>query len=792
MIKNFLLITLRNMRKNKLFIVINILGMGIAIGCCIVGYFAFEYDDGFDAVHLNRENIYRVSSNRTFNNAIEKFGTVPAPLAGVVMENFKDVDKVTRYHFSWSNLKREDDLFESRLAYVDPEFFNMFSFDFVAGKPSEITDNSTLFISEKMAVRLFGSAAEAYGKSITQVFGAELKELKVGGVFREQPMNSSFYYQQAYLNFKNCEDEFEDLKGENWKKEVTLFLQIDNPDRVAGIHKRLQPYVENNNRVREDFIIKEFALDQFKTMAFADRAAEVPNWTWEAPPLSAIIGSSVMGILILLISCFNLTNTAMAISARRLKEIGIRKVMGSMRKQLIVQFLGETMLICFVALLCGLFFADWLIAGWNQLWEFMQLRPHYLDNPRFFFYIISVLVFTAVVAGSYPAFYISKFEPISILKGKLKFGGSNLFSWVLLSLQFSISLVAIVSAIAFWQNAKYQQNYDVGFNIKGSIIAWFNNKDEVQAFRNAMQGNPKINSTAGASSGIFSNRQHAPVKHESQQIQTDIIEVGDEYLKTMNLSLVDGRDFVQDSETDKKESVIISQKLASSFGWDKPLGKEIIFQDSIKLYVVGVVKDVYTQGLWRELEPVTIRYIGPEKYSQVVVSGNADDVASINKFMEDTWKQMFPYRLYNGRMLTNDFQEVSDVNNNILIMFAFLGVVAMMLSATGLFTLVSLNIIKRMKEIGVRKVLGASVTNITRIINTEFFVILLISSVVGSGLAYFAVDALMGSIWKYYQASSAFTFILSIIVMFLISAVSIGYKVLTAASMNPVNTLRTE
>lgn len=791
MIKNFFLITVRNMMKNKLFISINVLGMGVAIACCIVGYFVYEYDDSFDQIHENRGKIYRVSSNRTFNDQVEKFGTIPLPLAGVIEQNIKDVEKRTRFHFSWSNLKREDDLFESRLAYVDPEFFEMFSFEFLNGKPS-IHDKTTVVISDEMAVRLFGSPEESLGKTITQVYGNSLKELKVGGVFREPPQNSSFYYRQAYVNFENFKDEFPDKKEDDWKSDVTMFLQIDHKDRVSGIEKQLQPHTENNNRAREDFIIKEFLLDPFATMAFTDRAAEVRNWTWEAPPLSAVIGSGVMGILILLIACFNLTNTAMAISSRRLKEIGIRKVMGSMRKQLIIQFLGETLSICFLALLVGLFFADLLVEGWNRLWEFMHITPNYFENPYFVVFLIVVLIFTGVIAGAYPAFYISRFEPISILKGKLKFGGSNYFSWFLLGAQFSISLVAIIAAIAFWQNAKFQQHYDLGFNIRGSVIAWLNDKDEAQAYRNVLAGNPKITTIAGANSGIFSNRSHEPVKHESKQVETDIINVGDGYLKAMNLTLTQGREFLKDSETDKKESVIISQKLADMFGWDEPLGKELIYKDTSRLYVVGVVKDIYTMGLWRELEPVMIRYIGPENYGQLVVSCNAADVSEVNTFMEAKWKELFPYRLYNGRMLSAEFQEVSDVNNNILKMFAFLGIIAMMLSATGLFTLISLNIIKRMKEIGVRKVLGASIANITRIINTEFFVILLIASVVGSVMSYFAIDALMGSIWRYYQASSVITFVISISIMLIISAVAIGYKVFSAASMNPVNTLRTE
>jgi cell division protein FtsX len=675
---------------------------------------------------------------------------------------------------------------------VDPDFFEMFSFEFIVGDPKEIKDITSVFVSDKMAVRLFGSPKEAFGKTITQVYGLELKEVKIAGVFKEPPQNSSFYFREAYMNFENCKDEHKEATDNNWRQEVTLFVQINDESRISNVHKQLQPYIENNNKVREDFIIKELVLDALPSMARRDEAENINAWTWSAPPVSAIIGTAIMGILILLIACFNLTNTAIAISSRRLKEIGIRKVMGGLRKQLIVQFIGETMLICFFALLFGLLVAEFLVQGWNNMWEFMRISPHYLDNPQFLMFLFGVLLFTGLLAGGYPAFYISNFEPISILKGKLKFGGTSYFTRVLLGLQFAISLIAIVSAIAFLQNAKFQEEYDLGFDAKGSVIAWLNSKEEFEVYRNALQGNPEITSIAGASSGIFSNRSHEPVKHESKQVEVDIIEVGDQYLKTMDLTLIEGRDFVLDSETDKKESVIISKKMASLFGWSNPIGKQLIWKDTVKLYVVGVVKDVYTQGLWRALDPLMIRYIGPERYSQIVVNSNAAKVATINTFMEAKWKEVFPNRLYNGYMLVENTNEVDNVNKNIVTMYSFLGIIAMLLSATGLFTLVSLNIIRRTKEIGVRKVLGASIGNITRIINTEFFIILIVASLGGSVLSYYAVDSLMGSIWDYYQATTSLTFIVSISIMFIVSAGVIGYKVFAAASMNPVNTLRDE
>lgn len=790
MIKNYLLITLRSMMKNKLFILINVFGLAIGIGCCIVAFFNWEFDTIFNTHHVHADKIYRVSQVREFEGTERLYGYTSLPMGPTVRQNIPDAEKVTRLNRSWSNFKVEDNLFPGGIAYVDPDFFEMFTFEFIHGQPADLKDKSKVFLSDEQAKRLFGST-DVVGKQLTQVLGTELKEFTVGGVFKKQPQSSSFRF-QAYMHFDNFFDDAKDVKETDWKTWTTMFVMIPNPTRVSAIHKQLQAYRENNNKVREDFIVKEYVLDPFVGMAQRDEINDTWNETWDANPRSAVYAPTIMAVLVLLIACFNMTNTSIAISSRRLKEIGIRKVMGSMRAQLIMQFIGETMFICFLSLVIGLFLGEVLLNAWNALWEEMKLTSHYLDNPGFVFFLVAVLLFTGFIAGSYPAFYISSFEPVGILKGKLKLGGTNLFTRVLLCLQYAISLLAIVCSIAFYQNSRYQREFDLGFNEESVIIAYVANGNEYETYRNALVQNKDILSVAGSKHSIFSQRYNDPVKYESKQLEVDIIDVGDDYLKTMGLTLTEGRDFQKDSETDRKESVIITQKMADVFKWEKPLGKEILWHDTVKLYVVGVVKDVYTVGLWAQMEPMMIRYTSPEQYTHVIVNAPMEKLTAVNSFMEKEWKQIFPNRLYNGRYLYEEMKEAFTVNDNIVKMFVFLGIVAMILSATGLFTLVSLNIIKKMKEIGVRKVLGASIANITRIINTEFVIILLISSVLGCALGYFLVDLLMGSIWDYYQSTTTVTFVVSIVVMFVISAVTIGYKVFSAASMNPVNTLRDE
>jgi putative ABC transport system permease protein len=790
MIKNYLLITWRSMLKNKFFIFVNVVGLAVAIACSIVAYFNWEFDARFNRHHAHKEKIFRVSTVREFEGKTTLYGYAPVPLGNVIRQNIPDVDKTVRLSWSYSNFKIADNLFPGGLAYADPELFEVFNFEMVAGNPSDLKDKSRIFVNDELAMKLFGTV-DAVGKPLTQVLGQVLKEFVVGGVFRKQPANSSFN-ESSYTNYENYYDEAKDVDENDWKNRNTLFIVINDLTRIEAVRKQLQPYKENNNKVREDFQIREFELDPFVGMPQRDSANDTWSQTRSSSPAEAVISPIIMAVLVLLIACFNMTNTAIAISSRRLKEIGIRKVMGSMRSQLVIQFLGETAFICAIALLLGLFLGEVLLGAWNALWEHMKLTSHYLDNPAVLIFTIGILIFTAVIAGGYPAFYISHFEPVSILKGKLKFGGTNYFTRILLVLQYAISLAAVIFAIAFYGNSLYQRNFDIGFDQNGVIVAYVDSQSEFETYRNRLLANKDITSIAGAKHSIFSTRYNDPVKHASKQLEVDIIDVGDDYVQTMGLTIIEGRDFRKDSETDRKESIIITKKFADSFGWEKSVGKEVIWMDTVKLYVVGVVKDVYTQGLWREMEPLMIRYTTPDQYSHVIVNAPVAKLNDINKYMERQWKEIFPNRLYNGWLLNVNMAEAITVNDNIVKIFGFMGLIALILSVTGLFTLVSLNIIKKMKEIGVRKVLGASIANITRIINTEFVIILLISALLGSVMSYFAVEALMSSIWKYYQPASGATFAVSVTVMFILSGLAIGYKVFSAASMNPVNTLRNE
>jgi putative ABC transport system permease protein len=792
MIKNYLLITFRNLLKNKLYILINVVGMGIAIACCIVAYFNYDFNTTFDKNHANAASLYRVNSVREFQNQQKKYGYVPIALGNVIKQNVPDVSKLARYSPGGGNFRIGTELFASNLTYVDPPFFNMFTFEFIEGNgnPSE---KGQILISDETARKYFGNE-KALGKPITQVLDSgKTREYVVSGVFRKQPTNSSFD-SPAYAIYDNYITLDAALDENSWRYRNTLFVEVPDPARVATIEAQITPFTENNNKIREDFIMKRFEVESFVGMGVRDSYDEVPGtWTQSGSPIAAVIGISVMGILVLLLACFNLTNTAVAISSRRLKEIGIRKVMGSSRKHLIAQFIGETMLICFMALITGVIIGETLlIPAFNELWPDLKLITNYFGRPNFLIFIIATLLFTGLLAGSYPAFYISKFQPISILKGTMKFGGTNFFTRILLTLQFAISLSGIVCSFAFTDNAKFQREFDMGFDKKGLVFTYVANRSEYETYRNVLLANPDITAIAGSEHHLYSSSFNDPIKHHSKEVEVDILNISAEYIKTVGLTLVEGRDFVADSETDHKQSVIITEGLARKLDMAKPIGQEIVWMDTVKYYVVGVVKDIYNRGLWDQMEPVMFRYGPKDKVSHILVSAQAEKLISVNNFMEAKWKEMFPNKIYNGRYMDSEMVEANTVNNNIVTMFIFLGVVALLLSVTGLFTMVSLNIIKKMKEIGVRKVLGASMANISRVINQEFALILAASCVIGGVFGAYMATMLMGSIWKYYQGATTASLFASAAILFAASALSIGYKVYATTRVNPANVLRDE
>ena len=777
--------------KKKLFVFINITGLGVSLACGIVAYLSWDYNEKYDVQHVHAEEIYRVNFVRITNGFPRKNGSCPQPLGKTIEGSISGVDDVVRYFPTGGNFRIKDDLFRINVSAVDDNFLDVFTFPLISGNKEALKEKGKIIISSDIKDKYFPDH-DPTDELVTYINGTKRLEFIIGGVFEKMPQNSSFQF-DAIVNYDNVFD-IVDWKEDDWAQFNTTFVRVGNPDAVPQIEEDLQQYVEIQNRAKEDYKVNEYYLDPLPGMAIRAEQEQVWNhWFQGSLPTAAVIAPNIMAGLLILLACFNFTNTSIAIANSRLKEIGIRKVMGSQRSQLIAQFISENMFLAFLSLAVALLVAEFLVPAYNEMWPFLDISLNYLENVQFYLFLLLLLILTGLIAGSYPAFYVSKFRPAHILRGTLKYGNTSLFTRILLTFQFSISLVAIVSGILFTQNAEYQKNYDLGFDEETVVYARINDEDEFNALKQEIESNPKITKIAGSTHNFTSSWYTDPIKYRDEELDVILFNIGEDYLETTSATLLEGRNFIKDSQTDVENSVIINEELVRLFGWEKPLGERIILSDTIELFVVGVVRDVMLGGgLWEPVRPMLLRYTKPENYLILAAQASAADIKTVYEDMEAAWKKLFPNVLPNVNYMDYQIEEAVEVNTNIRTMFIFLGTVAAILSAIGLFSLVSLDIIKRMKEIGVRKVLGASVAHIVGIINRRYVIILLIACILGSVLGYLMADSLMASIWAYYMPIGAMAFIMAIVIMLAIAAITVGGKVIKAAMANPATTLRDE
>jgi len=801
MIKNILLVAFRNLMKNKIFIFINVIGIGIAIACCIVAYLNWEFANDWDATEINSGSIYRVQFWREFQGKKDRYGIAPMALGGHIKNNISEVDEVVRYMSSYCDVRIGTEVFGTDMVFADSAFFDLFTFEFVEGNAKDFHNKSNFYISDETAKKYYGNQP-ATGKPITLIVLEKdglrhPHEFVVGGVFKSKPYNSSIRCDVITLfeNFWtiNIEPDFNENSWGKWAH--VLFLKVNHPEFIPNISSQLQQYIEPQNKVREDFKVGEYYLENFKGMMARNRKSPRLDSEYLIPglPVEAIYVPAIMALMLLLIACFNFTNTSVSISVKRLKEMGIRKVMGGSRAQLILQLLGENMLICFAGLLLGLLLAEWAVPAYDSLWFWLEIKLNYINHYGFIFFLVGLLFFTSLIAGIYPAFFITSFQPTEILKGKTRFGGTNWFTRILLGFQFMLSFVAIIMGVAFYHNAKFQKEYDLGFSKTGLASAWINNEGAFNIYRDALSSNTDIEEIVGTKNHISENWYNDPVKFGSIEREVDIFDVGDKYMEVMGMKWIEGRKFIPNSETDRKESVIVTKEFVKQFGWnDGAIGKRILWRDSVQLFVVGVINDVYTRSLWQPIQPTMFRYIAPEKYLQLIVKIDPINSLSVQSFMRKKWKEVFPNAQYNGHTIESRYEESHSINQNLVTMFGLLGFFAVMMTGIGLFTLVSLNILSMKKEIGVRKVLGASISNIVFKINFEFIINLIAATLAGSVIGLYFANGLMSSIWRYFQPTSIFTIMVSAFFMFLFSVLVVSSITIEAASQNPTNVLRDE
>jgi ABC-type antimicrobial peptide transport system permease subunit len=790
-IKNYLLVTFRNLLKNRVFTLINILGLGIALSVCIVAFFNHIFNYEFDRNNVNFDKIYHVNSFRDMEGREQEYGVVPATMGLEIKKDIPGIEKAARLIHTGSPVKVGLDIFPTEVSFVDPEFIDIFTFPILVGDKKTIENQANVLVSRTMASRLFGKEYPI-GKSLA-IVNDKNKEFTftVGGVFADLPLNSSFRI-DILSHFDNFKLMWE-WNDADWKNTVNcLFIQVPDKSRLSSITQSLKNYIPVQNKARLDFKMTRFSLVPLKEVGSNSRT------TWSSglfPSLhpAALYSPPVMALFILLIACFNFANTSIATFSKRLKEIGLRKTFGGQRSQLVTQFMIETLIICFMALLVAVILAEFLVPAYSSLWSYIKIELTFTRYLFFWVFLILLLLFTGFVAGVYPAMYVSSFNPVNVMKGASPFRGAGKLSSLLLVLQFSISVMALVMGLVFSKNAVYQKTLDLGYD-RDKLIVVPIAQELSNSFRNEILANPKIIEAEGTQNHIGFGGYRRPVKDAVKQLEVDVFDIGPGYASTMGLRLVAGRSFDKSRESADltNNSILINEKMVKDFGWKEPVGMTVTIYDTTRFMVVGVVKDFYSNGLWQKINPTMLKLSANNNYGILAVRAESKDLPGVLDYLSLKWKSQNTNFIFGGMYQEDTMQEGKAINNSIMKVNVFLAIVATLLSLIGMYNLVSLAIIKRTKEMGIRKIQGAPVPLIMYMVSRKFIVVLIIASLIGCAGGYYMSNMLMDSIWNYYVQIKAGILILAALIMFVATALTIIYKITKAALRNPVDSLRYE
>lgn len=792
MLKNYLVVAFRNLLKNKVFTIINIIGLGIALSLCIVAFFNHMFNYEFDGANENFEKIYRVTSFRDMQGREQEYGLVPATLGLQVKNDIPGIEKSSRVMVTRSPVKMGEDFFPTLIIYTDPDYVEIFTLPLIAGDLRSISGQSNVLLSKEMANRLFGND-NPLGKPVSIINDAGKEFVyTITGVYGDMPDNSSFNGTDIISHFDNFLQMW-NVKDSDWKTWTNaFFIQVGDNSVIPSVSKSLKDYLPVQNRAREDFKINRFNLIPLKDVGKTTRTL----WSSALFPAlhpAAIIAPPIMALFVLLIACFNFANTSRSIFSKRLKEIGLRKTFGGVKRQLVVQFMMETLVICLFGLFAGLLIAEFLVPAYSNLWAYMSIELTFSKYGFFWIFLVLLVLLTGFLAGVYPAIYASSFNPVNIIKGDPSVKGTGRLSLVLLTLQFSISIMSLVMGVVFAKNAGYQKTLDLGYD-RDKIIVVPVSPSLFTTLRNEVLSNSKVLSAEGTQNHIGWGSYRRPIKDQDKRLEVDVLDIGPGYASTMGLRLLEGRFFEETRvAADRSEnSIVVNRTFAEALGWSDPVGRSVTLYDTTKLTVIGVVEDFYTSGVWQKIEPAMLRLSRNDQYGVLAIRGNPGDLAGILEYTGQKWKIISPNSIFNGRTQEDTMDEEKNINGSIMKVNVFLAVVATILSLIGMFNMVSLEIIKRTKEIGVRKIQGAPIHVLMFIISRKFLVILAIAALLGSAGGYYMSLMLLDSIWDYFVDITAGILLISAAIMIIATILTIIFKVLRASIQNPVVSLRYE
>ena len=789
MLGNYIKLALRNLRRNRQLTLINIIGFSTALACCTVIYLFMAWQYSMDAFHEHAERIFLVDYDIELEDGFQRWGNSPMPMGPALKADFPEIQYAVRLADGQGIVRYEDHVFHERARFVDEDFLEMFTFPLKYGDKQALADEQAVIFSEELAIKYFGDT-NPIGNVITITFNEHYTDaFVVKGVTEKIPPEASFEFDMLLAYEKQRDVGVSDLNDWSLLTRAT-FIQLYDPEAIHAVADQTDRYVQLQNAADPDRPILKFVFDPLPDMALNSYKVQGDISGASAP--SERLALLFIGLFILSIACFNYVNIAVASAAKRIKEVGIRKVVGSTKSQLTVQFIGENMLLCFFALIVSALLAQFFfVPAFNGLFSVIDLPLDFLGNVNVWLFYLVILIVLGVGTGAYPALYISAFQPAHILKGTYRIRGRNIFAYAFLTFQFILSFTLVMAGIVFSQNAAYQQGRDWGYNQKQTIVVSLDGGTQFSTYQNEIGRHANVLTTAGARHHLGVSSEQVVVEMLDRKYDAVLFDVGFDYLETQELRLKAGRFFNRDFPADGHQSIVVNSEFAHIMEWTNALGQQVHLHGK-DYEVVGVVEDFHYRPFSVKIEPVLFRMTGEEHFNFIAVRSEANNVTRVTDYLQQTWRRLFPDTPYEGFFQDEVFAGFYQEGIGIKKLFLFIATVALLITCMGLFGLVSLTIARRMKEFSIRKTLGADFLNLTHLITKGFIISLAVACLLAAPLSYFALNGLLEAFYAYRIMLGPLPFVLAAFLIALTVILTVTSQIYKAYLANPVSALRLE
>jgi putative ABC transport system permease protein len=800
MFKNYLTVALRNLLRNKIYAFINIAGLSIGLACAMLIILYVKDEVSYDRFHKNANNIYRIVTQ-----GINKDGGKGRkdPNTGYLQgprfaQNVPQIKHFVRVQSGNENIKTGTEVKDQDLLYVDSTFFDVFSFPLLSGdRHTCLIDPSSVVLSEEAAKREFGTT-DAIGKILMLKDDSVFVPHKVTAVAKKCPQNSSIKFDVLLPIRESNEDA---ANSENWFNFfLNTFVVLDAHPNIPAIESQMNKFYDQDSRDAITSLKAKFGdevdnwkssylLQPFLNMHMSTDLPAQNGLSDASNPMYSYILSGI-ALFVLLIACINFVNLTVARSVKRAKEIGIRKVVGGDRKQLIIQFLGESFLLCIIAFALAIGIVELILPVFNNLSN-KALALSYLFDVKLIAGYIVLFVLTALLAGFYPALVLSGYNPVQTLYSRFNLAGKNYLQKSLVVLQFALASFLIIATFTIYKQFNFLTNEKLGYDDNNLVIVHneFRTHDAAQLFKHELLNDPNIISVAPRNGGQWGTV--AKVSNDST-IQFDYETVDEAYLPTLKIPLVQGRNFSPDFPSDSANSVLVNESFAKQAGWKNPIGQTINFWYNNKKYsVIGVVKDYHYQPLNQKIGPQVFTMKNSNSYGMVYIKIKPNTAAASLKTIQNSFKQLFPINPYNYTFKNEENLKSYEAEAKWKQIILFGAILTIFISCIGLFGLSVLSTEKRTKEIGIRKVLGASVKGVAAILSKDFLKLVFISLVISIPLAWLATSKWLEN-YPYRITLDWWLFASAGILVILIALITVSFQAIKAAIANPVKSLRTE